>query len=168
VVVGAWEGQGREEVASGPEGLRWRITSELSDKHEERSSHVSANEDVVRRGYEAFAKGDMDTLRSLMTPDVIQSVPGNTPVSGEHKGVDDVLGYYAELFEMTGGTLKADLQSVKDDGPGKVVAAHRLTAQRGGKSYDEVENLHFTLSGGKISRLDEEHPSLAEFDTFFG
>lgn len=129
---------------------------------------MSANEDVVRRGYEAFGRGDMDTLRSLMTPDVIQNVPGNTPVSGEHKGVDDVLGYYAELFEMTGGTLKADLQSVKDDGPDQVLAVHRLIAQRDGKSYDEVEKLHFTLSGGKISRLDEEHPNLTEFDAFFG
>ena len=129
---------------------------------------MSANEDIVRRGYEAFGQGDMDTLRSLMTPDVVQSVPGNTPVSGEHKGVDAVLGYYGKLAEMTGGTLSADLQSVKDDGPDKVLAVHRLSAKRDGKSYDEVEKLHFTLSGGKISRLDEEHPDLAKFDAFFG
>jgi ketosteroid isomerase-like protein len=129
---------------------------------------MSANEDTVRKGYDAFGRGDMDTLRSLMTPDVVQSVPGNTLVSGEHKGVDAVLGYYAELAEMTGGTLSADLQSMKDDGPDKVLAVHRLSAQRNGKSYDEVEKLHFTLTGGKISRLDEEHPDLAEFDSFFG
>jgi uncharacterized protein len=128
---------------------------------------VSANEDTVRKGYEAFGKGDMDTLRSLMTPDVVQSVPGNTPVSGEHKGVDAVLGYYGQLADVTGGTLKADLQSVKDDGPDKVLAVHRLSAKRDGKSYDETEKLHFTLSGGKISRLDEEHPDLAKFDAFF-
>ena len=129
---------------------------------------MNTNEDIVRRGYEAFGQGDMGTLRSLMTPDVVQSVPGNTPVSGEHKGVDAVLGYYAKLAEMTGGTLSADLQSVKDDGPDKVLAVHHLSAQRDGKSYDEVEKLHFTLSGGKISRLDEEHPDLAKFDSFFG
>jgi uncharacterized protein len=128
---------------------------------------MSANEDTVRRGYEAFGQGDMDTLRSLMTPDVVQSVPGQSSVSGDHKGVDNVLGYYARLFELTGGTLKADLQSVTDDGADKVVAVHRLTARRGGKSYDETEKLHFTLSGGKISQLDEEHPDLAKFDAFF-
>jgi uncharacterized protein len=128
---------------------------------------VSANEDTVRRGYDAFGKGDMDTLRSIMTPDVIQNVPGNNQVSGEYKGVDSVLGYYGTLFELTGGTLKAELQSVTDDGPDKVLAVHRLSAQRGGKSYDETENLHFTFSGGKISRLDEEHPDLAKFDAFF-
>lgn len=128
---------------------------------------MSANEDKVRQGYEAFGKGDMDTLRSIMTPDVIQSVPGKSQVSGDHKGIDDVLGYYGTLFELTGGTLKADLQSVKDDGADKVVAVHHLTAQRNGKSYDQNETLTFTLSGGKISRLDESHPNQAEFDAFF-
>jgi ketosteroid isomerase-like protein len=128
---------------------------------------MSANEDVVRRGYEAFGQGDMDTLRSIMTPDVVQSVPGTSQVSGDHKGVDNVLGYYAKLAELTNGTLKADLQSVTDEGADKVLAVHRLSAQCDGKSYDETEKLHFTLSGGKISRLDEEHPDLAKFDAFF-
>ena len=52
---------------------------------------MGANEDTVRRGYEAFGRGDMDTLRSIMTPDVVQSVPGKSQVSGDHKGVDNVL-----------------------------------------------------------------------------
>ena len=128
---------------------------------------MSANEDTVRRGYEAFGQGDMDTLRSIMTPDVVQSVPGKSKVSGDHKGVDDVLGYYGTLFEMTGGTLKADLQSAKEEGADKVVAVHRLTAQRNGQSYDQNETLTFTLTGGKISRLDESHPDPAAFDSFF-
>jgi ketosteroid isomerase-like protein len=128
---------------------------------------MSANEDTVRKGYEAFGQGDMDTLRSLMTPDVVHSVPGKSRVSGEHKGVDAVLGYYGQLFELTGGTLKADLQSAKDEGADKVVAVHHLTAQRGGKSYDQNETLTFTLTGGKISRLDESHPDQAAFDDFF-
>jgi uncharacterized protein len=126
-----------------------------------------SNEDTVRRGYEAFGQGDMDTLRSIMTPDVIQSVPGKSQVSGEHKGVDDVLGYYATLFELTGGTLKAELQSATAEGADKVVAVHHLTAQRGGKSYDQNETLTFTLTGGKISRLDEEHRDQDAFDDFF-
>jgi uncharacterized protein len=126
-----------------------------------------SNEDTVRKGYEAFGQGDMDTLRSMMTPDVIQSVPGKSQVSGDHKGVDNVLGYYATLFELTGGTLKAELQSATAEGADKVVAVHKLSAQRGGKSYDRDETLTFTLTGGKISRLDERHSDQAAFDDFF-
>jgi ketosteroid isomerase-like protein len=128
---------------------------------------VSANEDTVRRGYDAFGQGDMDTLRSIMTPDVVQSVPGKSQVSGEHKGVDNVLGYYATLFDLTGGSLKAELKSVTAQGADKVVAVHKLSAQRGGKSYDRDETLDFTFAGGKISRLDEQHADQAAFDDFF-
>jgi uncharacterized protein len=139
----------------------------IGEQETRKGAEMSANEDTVRRGYEAFGQGDMETLRSIMTPDVVQRVPGKSQVSGDHKGIDNVLGYYAKLFELTGGTLKADLQSVTDDGPDKVLAVHKLTAQRGGKSYDETEKLHFTLSGGKVARLDEEHPDLAKFEDFF-
>src|SRR5262249_60593244 len=120
-------------------------------QHEERSSRERQRRHRPP-GLRGLRPGDMDTLRSLMTPDVVQSVPGNTPVSGEHKGVDAVLGYYAKLGEMTGGTLSADLQSVKDDGPDKGLAVHRLTAHRNGQSYDQVEKLHITLSGGQGPR----------------
>lgn len=126
-----------------------------------------SNEDTVRQGYEAFGQGDMDTLRSIMTPDVIQRVPGKSQVSGDHKGVDNVLGYYARLFELTGGTLKAEPQTVTAEGADTVVAVHRLSAQRGGKSYDRDETLTFTFTGGKISRLDEDHGDQAAFDDFF-
>jgi hypothetical protein len=44
---------------------------------------------------------------------------------------------------------------------------HHITAQRGGNSYGKDEKLHFTFTGGKISRLDEEHPDLAKFDAFW-
>jgi ketosteroid isomerase-like protein len=128
---------------------------------------VSANDDTVRRGYEAFGKGDMDTLRSIMTPDVIQNVPGKSQLAGESKGVDNVLGYYARIFELTGGTFKADLKSATAEGSDKVVAVHHIDAQRDGKSYDEDDKLHFTFTGGKISRLDEEHPDPAKFDDFW-
>ena len=37
------------------------------------------NEDLARRGYEAFAKGDLDTLNSLMTDDLVWHVPVETP-----------------------------------------------------------------------------------------
>ena len=29
------------------------------------------NEDLIRRGYDAFSSGDMDTLRELFHPDIV-------------------------------------------------------------------------------------------------
>ena len=34
------------------------------------------NEDLIRRGYDAFSRGDMDTLRELYHPDIVWHAPG--------------------------------------------------------------------------------------------
>ena len=54
---------------------------------------------LVRTGYEAFSRGDMDTLRSMMTGDATHHVPGSHQLSGDCKGIDAVLDYYRRLYE---------------------------------------------------------------------
>jgi ketosteroid isomerase-like protein len=127
---------------------------------------ADANEDLVRQGYKAFGEGDMDTLRSLFAPDAVHVATGNNPLSGEYKGVDDILGYYGKLFELSDGTFRADLQSVKVEGD-TVVATHHDSGERNGKTLDQDENLTFTISGGKFARLVEEHSDQAAYDDFW-
>jgi uncharacterized protein len=125
------------------------------------------NEEIVRQGYKAFGEGDMDTLRSLFAPDVVHSAPGNNPVAGEYKGIDDVLGYYGKLFERSDGTFTVELKRVKAEGDETVVTTHRDKAQRGNKTLDQDESLTFTIAGGKITRLVENHSDAAAYDAFW-
>ena len=128
---------------------------------------TDANEDIVRRGYAAFAEGDMETLRSLFAPDAVHVATGNSQVSGEYRGVDAILGYYGTLFELSDGTFAAELQNVRSEGDDTVVATHRDKGQRGGKTLDQDEELTFTISNGKITRLVENHSDQATYDSFW-
>jgi uncharacterized protein len=128
---------------------------------------ADSKEDIVRRGYKAFGEGDMDTLRAIMTPDVVQSVPGNNQTSGEHKGIDEVLGLYGQLFELSGGSLSVELKSVTTQGD-KVVAVHHTKAEHNGRSLDTDETIEFSFSGEKVSRLDETTADEAAEDAFWG
>ena len=125
------------------------------------------NEDIVRQGYKAFGEGDMDTLSSLFAPDAVHSTPGNNPLSGEYKGIDNILAYYGKLFELSDGTFSAELQNTKAEGDDRVVATHRNKAQRGGKTLDQDETLTFTIAGGKFTRLVEKHSDPAAYDAFW-
>ena len=110
------------------------------------------NEEIVRQGYKAFGEGDMDTLRSLFAPDAVHSAPGNNPLSGEYKGIDDILAYYGKLFERA--TAPSTLSSKRErEGDDTVVATHRNKAQRGDKTLDQDETLTFTIAEGKIRGL---------------
>jgi ketosteroid isomerase-like protein len=128
---------------------------------------AESREDIIRRGYKAFGEGDMATLGSLYTPDVVQRQPGNNQTSGEYRGVDNVLGLYAKLFELSGGTFTADLKSVKTEGD-KVVSVHHAKAEREGKTLDVDESIEFTFSGDKISLLALTTGDEAAEDAFWG
>ena len=125
------------------------------------------NEDLVRRGYKAFGEGDMDTLRSMYAEDAVHVATGKSPIAGEYKGVDDILGYYGKLFELSDGTFTADLQKVSVEGDDTVVATHRDRGQRAGKTLDQDEELTFTIADGKFTRLVENHSDQAAYDEFW-
>jgi uncharacterized protein len=127
---------------------------------------ANTKEDIIRRGYKAFGEGDMETLGSLYTDDVVQTMPGKNPLSGEYQGRDNVLGLYGKIFELSGGTFRAELKSVKTEGD-KVVGFHHSQGKRGGKTLSDDESIAFTFSGDKISRLDVTAGDEAAVDDFW-
>ena len=61
---------------------------------------------LVRKGFEAFSRGDMDTLRELIAKDATHHVPGNHPLSGDFKGQDAIMDMYRRLGEETAGAAQ--------------------------------------------------------------
>ena len=59
----------------------------------------------VRSAFDAFAKGDVDTLRESMDQDAVWYVPGRNQFSGDHRGVDAILGFFGKTMGLSGGTL---------------------------------------------------------------
>ncbi|AZP17643.1 nuclear transport factor 2 family protein [Streptomyces aquilus] len=110
---------------------------------------------LVRRGYEAFSRGDMDTLRSLTAGDATHHVPGSHPLSGDFKGLDSIIEMYGRLGAETNGTMRVQLRYLLVDGRGHVVSVHRFTAERQGRSIDETGGIVFRIVGDKITDLDE-------------
>lgn len=122
--------------------------------------------ELVRRGYEAFNTGDIDTLVKLMAHDVVHHVPGSSPLAGEYKGIESVLGYYSALGVATDGTFRADLIDCHADGRGHVVAIHQITATRNGVTRVSRGTVFFTFLGEKMTDLLELHADLAGDDAF--
>ncbi len=122
------------------------------------------NVDLIRKGYDAFAKGDMATLTDVFAADVVWHLPGRNPVSGVHKGRDAVFAAFAKFFELSGGTLKLDDHTILADDE-HAVALNRATATRQGKKLDLLGADVFHVRNGKIvefwafsedQRIDDE------------
>src|SRR5437870_12004371 len=97
------------------------------------------NEVLVRRVYEAFSAGDTSTLSQLFAPDIVWSVPGNSRISGEHKGQDAVLALFGLCGELSEGTLQVEPISITAQGDDRVIATHRVTAERARVRLDVTE-----------------------------
>ena len=121
---------------------------------------------LVRKGYHAFNTGDLATLTNLMSHDVIQHVPGSSPLAGDYKGLDSVLSYYGKLAETTDGSFRAHLVDVHGDGHGHVNAVHVTAATRNGVTRVSRGSILFTFLGDKVTDMLELHADLAGDDAF--
>jgi len=122
---------------------------------------------LVRKGYQAFNKQDLDTLSTLFAADITQHVPGHNPLAGTYKGTENVFGYYGKLAELTDGSLRADLVDLHGDGRGHVVAVHQISSVRNGTKRVVRGSLVFTLVGDKVTDVLELHGDLPGDDAYF-
>jgi len=102
----------------------------------------------MRRGYEAFGKGDMDTIRELFDPDIVWHAAGRSQMAGDYKGVDEVLQQFAKVFELTGGTFNLELHDViaNDD---HVVVMLTARAESNGKKLEDKSVQVWHVKDGK-------------------
>ncbi|MGC0340829.1 nuclear transport factor 2 family protein [Streptomyces sp. SLBN-8D4] len=110
---------------------------------------------LIRKGYEAFSRGDMDTLRELLAKDATHHVPGSHSLSGDYKGQDAIIDMYQKLGEETAGSMRLEMLGIAVDGRGHAVGMSRVTAERRGKHLDDTGCIVFRIVGDKVTDLDE-------------
>jgi ketosteroid isomerase-like protein len=108
------------------------------------------NVELLRRGYDAFDKGDIETVMSLFTDDVILHVGGKSQLAGDYKGKQEVMGVFGKLVELSGGTFKEEVHDiVANDRHGVVLST--TTAQRDGKTLSQKSLEVHHIEDGKIN-----------------
>jgi uncharacterized protein len=128
---------------------------------------VDQNLENVRKGYAAFSSGDMETLLALYADDAVHIVPGSSRVSGAHKGKDSILALYGALFELSGGTLRIELDHVMSDGGDRVLSIHTSSMEKDGESFTQPEALVFTFVDGKVAEIQDYFQDIALNDRLF-
>jgi ketosteroid isomerase-like protein len=124
------------------------------------------NEDRVRQGYDAFSRGDTDTLRELFHPDLVWHAPGRHQLAGDFRGVDAVLGYLGQTMELTGGTFRADVHDVVANDE-HTVGLHNASAERAGRTLDDNTTLVFHLRDGQVTEVWQYWADPYAADEFF-
>lgn len=100
---------------------------------EKEGTMANPNEQLLRRGYEAFAQGDLEAVKEIFAEDIVFHVPGRGLISGEYRGREAVLGFFAKGQELSGGTLRIELHDVAATNE-HAIALQINRAERNGKT----------------------------------
>ncbi len=106
------------------------------------------NEELVRRAFDAFAKGDVDTMRELTDQDAVWHTPGRGPLAGDYRGIDEILGFFARIAELTGGTFRAELHDVVANDE-HAVGLYVSRAEREGRTLETKNVIVSHIRNGK-------------------
>ncbi|HXF56848.1 MAG TPA: nuclear transport factor 2 family protein [Actinomycetota bacterium] len=106
------------------------------------------NEDLLRRGYEAFARGDLQTVGEVFADDIVWHVPGRGPLAGTYRGRDEVMGFFARLFDLSGGRFGLEVHDLlANDEHGVVLVVAR--GERAGKTLEAYDVHVWHLRDGR-------------------
>jgi ketosteroid isomerase-like protein len=121
----------------------------------------------VRRGFERFAAGDPEGLLSLFAADAVWHVPGASDMSGDYRGLDEILPFLRRTAELTNGTYRVELLWVVADAE-HAVAVYRAQGEReGGRSLDIEQALLIEVEDGRWIDIRAQPLDQAAFDAFW-
>ena len=92
------------------------------------------NLELIRRGYEAFGRGDIGTVLGVLDPNIHWHIPGRSPLSGDYEGHDEVIAFFTKTQELAAGTFAIQVDDLLA-GAQRVAVLCTVSAQRHGQHW---------------------------------
>ena len=131
------------------------------------ASAREANEAVVRRIFEAFARKQGFALRDLFAHDAVWTVPGDGVMAGVYRGREEIFRFLGRLPKETDGTYASRLVDVLASDE-RAAALYRASGERHGRRLDLDQLLLFELEDGLVRDVLALPSDPAAFEEFWG
>lgn len=127
-----------EEVKPGS----WSIGGVVADEAMVAGGRAVSEEQVARRldearvnaAYEAIASGDRTRIEAYWDSEITWLVPGEAPVSGTKKGLDNFLDFMRDVGERAGNSFAMERQAIFVSGDLSVDLSHNTATRAGDPS----------------------------------
>ncbi|MGZ6793868.1 MAG: nuclear transport factor 2 family protein [Mycobacteriales bacterium] len=97
----------------------------------------------TREAFEAFTRGDLETVRASLTSDCAWTNAGTSPIAGTYKGWDSISAMFGKLIDLTDGTFSMKVVSCMADDQ------HAVTI------YDATSTIHGKKATERFCLIDE-------------
>jgi uncharacterized protein len=109
------------------------------------------HEDLMREGFEAFRRGDIDALQQqFFAEDIRWHFAGRSQIAGEYYGVAQVVAWLGRIFELSEGTVSLEVHDLiaNDD---HAVALLTIRAEHAGRQLVQNCTQVFHVRDGRAT-----------------
>ena len=82
---------------------------------------AQSNAALIKSGYDAFARGDIQGAFAVFAEDILWHIPGRGPLSRDYRGHAEVLGFFQHFMELSHGTFRIQVDDILAKGDRVVV-----------------------------------------------
>ena len=115
---------------------------------------IPSNATIIRNAYDDFAKGDIPSVLEAFDVSITWHVPGHSPLSGDYKGHDAVVGFFKHTMELSGGIFAIEVHHILAE-ENVVVALVTVKAERNGGRAAFPEVQLWRLANGRVTEFRE-------------
>ncbi len=93
---------------------------------------------VIRRGYDAFGRGDVAAVLTILDDEIRWHIPGRSPLSGDYHGHQELIGFFTRTQELSAGTFRIHIDDMLTSDQ-YVVVLCTVSAERQGRQWSSPE-----------------------------
>jgi uncharacterized protein len=137
----------------------------VEEKMADLTSQETRNLEIVKRGFEAFAAGDMTTMKNLFSPNARWHGSPTGTFTGDYRGAPAILEFFGQTKQVTAGTIQATPVTTAVAG-NRVFTLNHVTAKRGTATLDTDEVMIFTVENDVVTDVavfPSNYPEAAAF-----
>jgi len=127
---------------------------------------AEANATFIKGAYDAFTRGDVAHVFSVLAEDIFWHVPGRGPLSRDYHGHAEVGGFFQKFMELSSGTFRIQIDEVLSKGD-RVVVLCTESAQRGGRSWSSPQVHVWTIRNGQAASFSQFQGDQQSEDEFW-
>lgn len=115
---------------------------------------AQANAALIKSAYDAFSRGDTQSVFAVFAEDILWHVPGRGPLSRDYRGHAEVAGFFEHFMGLSEGTFQLKIDEILADRD-KVVVLCTESARRAGRSWSSPQVHVWTVKDGRATAFWE-------------
>ena len=127
---------------------------------------AQANAALIKSAYDAFNRGDTQSVFAVFAENILWHVPGRGPLSRDYRGHAEVGRFFEQFMGLSEGTFRIEIDQILANRE-RVVVLCTESARRAGQSWSSPQVHVWTVKDGRATAFWEYEGDQQSEDEFW-